>query len=178
MKRSFALHLFAGLFLVLFCSLGFTQDVKYNFMPGTDFTKYKTYKWVVIDGAEKVDQITDQQIKQAVDTALATKGLTKSDADKVDVFVAYQVAVNQERQWNAYGGVGLRFGGMASATSSTINIGTLALDVYDASNKNLLWTGDATKTMSPSKDPQKNMANLQKAVNKLLANYPPPPPSK
>jgi hypothetical protein len=26
------------------------QDVKYNFMPGTDFSKYQTYKWVGIEG--------------------------------------------------------------------------------------------------------------------------------
>ena len=26
------------------------QDVTYNAMPGTDFSKYKTYKWVTIDG--------------------------------------------------------------------------------------------------------------------------------
>jgi len=27
---------------------GFAQDVRYNFAQGTDFSKYKTYKWVKI----------------------------------------------------------------------------------------------------------------------------------
>jgi hypothetical protein len=32
------------------------QDVKYNFMPGTDFSKYHTYKWVAIEGASHPNQ--------------------------------------------------------------------------------------------------------------------------
>src|SRR4051812_18974984 len=87
------------------------QDVSYNAMPGADFAKFKTYKWVAIDGAEKPDQIVDQQIKQAVDTQLAAKGLTKSTGDAADLLVGYQVAVNQEREWNAYGtGTGVGYG--------------------------------------------------------------------
>jgi hypothetical protein len=31
------------------------QDVTSNFDPSTDFTKYKTYKWVEIPGGVQVD---------------------------------------------------------------------------------------------------------------------------
>ena len=71
------------------------------------------------------------------------------------------------------GGVGWRFGGMGTATSSNINIGTLVVDFYDVAEKKQIWRGDATKTLNPSKDPKKNQANLQKAIAKLLKNYPP-----
>jgi len=47
------------------------QDVTVNYVPGTDFSKYKTYKWVEIQGAEKPDQIIDTQITQAIDKAMA-----------------------------------------------------------------------------------------------------------
>jgi hypothetical protein len=150
------------------------QDVKYNFMPGTDFSKYHTYKWVSIEGGAHPNQIVDQEIKQAVDTQLAQKGLTKTDSDKADLYVGYQIAVDQEKQWNAYGmGGGLRWGGMANATQSTINVGTLVLDMYDPGTKQLVWTGNATKTMDPSSNQEKNMKNLNKAMAKLLKNYPP-----
>ena len=46
------------------------QDVKYNFMPGTDFSKYQTYKWVGIEGGAHPNQIVDAQIKQSVDSQL------------------------------------------------------------------------------------------------------------
>jgi Domain of unknown function (DUF4136) len=150
------------------------QDVKYNFMPGTDFSKYHTYKWVNIEGGSHPNQIVDAEIKQAVDSQLASKGLTKTDGDKADLFVGYQIAVDQEKQWNAYGmGGGVRFGGMGSATSSTINVGTLVLDLYDPTTKQLVWTGNATKTIDPSSNQEKNQKNLNKAMAKLLKNYPP-----
>lgn len=150
------------------------QDVRYNFMPGTDFSKYHTYKWVTIEGASYPNQILDAEIKDAVDSQLAGKGLTKTDNDKADLYVGYQIAVNQQQQWNAYGmGGGLRWGGMASAMSSTINIGTLVLDMYDPSTKQLVWTGNATKTIDPSSNQEKNQKNLNKAMQKLLKNYPP-----
>src|SRR4051812_36625644 len=78
---------------------GLAQDVSYNAMPGGDFAKYKSYKWVAIDGAEKTDQILDQQLKQAIDAQLATKGLSKSTGDTADLLVGYQVAVDQEKEW-------------------------------------------------------------------------------
>ena len=44
------------------------QDVGYNAMPGADFNKYKTYKWVEIEGTQYPDQIADAQIKSAIST--------------------------------------------------------------------------------------------------------------
>ena len=163
-----------GIAIVLLAS-GFlaAQDIRTNYMPGTDFSKYKTYKWVSIPGAEQPNQILDQQIRQAVDLQLSSKGLTKTENDSADLYVAYQVSIAQQQQWNAYGMGGWRFGGMASATSSTIQIGTLALDFYDPAPKQLIWQGQATKTLNPSKDPQKNQERLNKAVGKLLKNFPP-----
>jgi Domain of unknown function (DUF4136) len=163
-----------GLLLALLaCNLTPAQDVKYNFMPGTDFSKYHTYKWVTIEGGSHPNQIVDAEIKQAVDAQLAAKGLTKTDSDKADLYVGYQIAVDQEKQWNAYGMGGIRWGGMASATSSTITNGTLVLDMYDPSTKQLVWTGNATKTLDPSGNQEKNQKNLVKAMQKLLKNFPP-----
>jgi Domain of unknown function (DUF4136) len=175
MKRNIAFQAAAGLCTALLsCALGLAQDVRYNFVPGTDFSKYKTYKWAPVEGGVHPDQMVEDQIKQAVDSQLALKGLTKTADDKADLYVGYQVAVNQEKQWNAMGGPGIRYGGMGTATSSTINIGTLVVDIYDAPLKKQIWHGTATKTMNPSKDPQKNQERLQKAVAKLMKNYPPP----
>jgi hypothetical protein len=166
--------------VVLFaCGGVMAQDVTYNFAQGTDFSKFKTYKWVNIQGTEQPNQLLDQQIKQSIDSQLATKGLSKTDADNADLYVGYQVSITQQQQWNAYGtgGMGWRMGGgMATATSSTIQIGTLAFDAYDQAGKQLVWRGSATKTLNPPKDPNKRQKNLDNAVAKLLKNFPPPPP--
>ena len=157
------------------CNVALAQDVTTNSMPGTNFTQFHTYKWVTIQGASYPNQILDQEIKDAINTQLSEKGLTMVTGEKADLYVGYQTAVDQQRQWNAFGmGGGWRFGGgMGTATSSTIDIGTIVLDMYDPSTKQLVWTGRATKTLNPSKNQQKNMENLNKAMQKLLKNYPP-----
>jgi hypothetical protein len=33
---------------------------------------------------------------------LASKGLTKTDTDKADLYAAFQIVVDREKQWNAY----------------------------------------------------------------------------
>ncbi len=147
------------------------QDVRYNSMPGTDFSKYHNYKWVNVTGTHP-DQIMDAEIKQSVDSQLASKGLTKTDSDKADLYIGYRTAVDQQIQWDAWGS--RAFGsGIGSWTSSTINVGTLVLEMFDPSTNQLVWTGFATKTINPSSNQEKNKKNLDKAMAKLLKDYPP-----
>jgi hypothetical protein len=175
-KRILQLATLVGV-LVCLCGSTRAQSVSYNFAPGTNFSKYHTYKWVTVPGVQYPDQIVDEQIKQSIDQQLASKGYVKTDSDTADMDVAYQVSITEQRQWNAYGaGGGWRMGGgMATATSSTIQTGTLAVDFYDPAQKQLIWRGTATKTLNPPKDPNKRQKNLDKAVAKLLKNFPPPP---
>jgi hypothetical protein len=163
--------------LVLLCIIVATpaaaQDVRTNYMPGVDFTKFKTYRWVAIEGASHPNQIVDAEIKSSVDKQLANKGLTKVDGDSADLNLGYQVAVDKERQWNSFGSGGLRWGGMNTATSSRISVGTIVLDFYDPAAKQLVWQGHATKTLDPNSSQEKNQKNLDKAMKKLLKNFPP-----
>jgi hypothetical protein len=171
------------------CVSAAAQDIKYNFLPGTDFTKYRTYKWARAPKAEYPNQILDGQIMQAIDAQLALKGLQKSSTDDADLVVVYQAALNQEKQWNSYstdmgggwgygrwGGWGGYGGGMSTTTttSETINIGTVDVDIYDVAAKNQIWKGQASKTLGSGKDPAKVNRNLNKAMGKLFKKYPPP----
>jgi hypothetical protein len=165
--------------LALGAGAALAQDVTVNYVPGKDFSKYKTYKWVEVKGAEKPDQILDTQITQAIDKTLAGKAFTKATGDTADLFIAYQLAVTQERQWNSYstGGYGSwRYGGgMNTATSTTIQIGTVALDMYDSAAKELVWKGQASKTVDAGASPEKRQKNIDKAMAKLLKDFPPKP---
>jgi Domain of unknown function (DUF4136) len=148
------------------------QDVKYNYDPNANFSKYHTYQWVVLP-TNHPDQLIDRQIKEDIDGVLATKGLTKVNSNP-DIQVGYQIAVDQEKQWNAWGTGGFRFGGgMASATQSTISIGQLGVDFFDPASKNIVWRGTADKSIDPSGNAQKNIERMQKGIAKLLKNYPP-----
>jgi hypothetical protein len=175
---------------VWFCAFGAfagAQDVRYNFDKETDFSKFKTYKWVTLKNAAQLDDLLDKQIKQALDAELATKGLTKVDTDNADLFVGYQGAVGQEKQFTSFSsdwgygpgwyGRGWYGGGGSSTTTgqtSTIYVGQLALDMYDSAKHDLVWRGLASKTIDPKAKPEKQQKNLAKAVKKMLKNYPPP----
>ena len=163
----------AGLALLLSSGL-MAQQVHYNFMPGVNFSNFHTYKWVEIPGGVHPNQIVDQEIKQAVNNMLAGKGFTLATGDKADLYVGYQCFIQQQRQWNAWGmGGGLRWGGMGSATSSTIDNGTLAVDFYNPTSQELVWRGAAAQTLNPNGNQEKDMQKLNKAVAKLLKNFPP-----
>ncbi len=156
-----------------FATTASAQDVRTNYMPGTDFTKFKTYHWQAIEGGSHPNQIVDAEIKSAVDSQLAAKGFTKTDSDTADLTVTYQVAVDKEHQWNSYRTGGVRWGGMATTTSQPISVGTIVVDFYDPSAKQLVWQGQATKTLDPQSSQEKNQKNLDKAMKKLLKNFPP-----
>jgi hypothetical protein len=159
------------------------QDVNYNFASDVDFSKFKTYKWVQIPGAEKLNQLADEQLRGAVDVELAKKGLMLVTTDPADLFIGYQVGVNQEKQVTSFDsgwgyGPGWRYGygggGITTSTTSTIQIGQVDLDMYDAAGKRLVWRGSASKTLDTNASPEKRKKNLAKGVAKLLKKYPPP----
>jgi hypothetical protein len=54
-------------FMVLARGSTLAGDVHYNFMPGKDFSKYHTYKWITILENTHPNQIVSQEIKQARD---------------------------------------------------------------------------------------------------------------
>jgi hypothetical protein len=175
-KRVF---IWAAVVLMMAAVSGFGQDVRYNFDKNTDFSKFKTYKWVPIEGANKVDDLVDKQIKSAIDAQLAAKGLSNVDSDKVDLFIGYQTAIGTEKQFTSYDmggwgyGPGWGRGGWYAGQTSTIYSGQLAVDMYDTANKDLVWRGVVSKTLDPKAKPDKREKNLTKALNKLFKKYPP-----
>ena len=170
------------------------QDIRYNFDKQADFSKFKTFKWVTIKGGRHVNDLADQQIRSAIESELAVKGLVRTDADSADLYIGYQAAVDTEKQmntfdtgwgygpgwhgggWYGYGGSGMS---SSTTTTSTIYVGSITVDMYQAATKSLVWRGMATKTLDVKAKPEKQQKNLQKAMNKLFKkNYPPPLPKK
>jgi hypothetical protein len=173
------------------CSVMYAQDVRTNYMPGTDFAKYHTYAWVSgVQGVPAVggrpDQILDAQVKEAIDAQLTAKGFTKlADGSKADLLVGYQLAIDQEKQingfgdnmggWGGLGGWGPWGGGFGtfSASTSSNYIGTFVVGMYDPAAKKLVWIGAAQHAIEPSKKQEKNQERLNKGARKLLKDFPP-----
>ncbi len=176
--------------LSLTAMAGLAQDVHYNYDRNANFAKYKTYRWVEIDGAIRLDQLTDKQLQNALDIELSRKGLIKIMGNDPDLLVSYQAAIDHAQQFSAFSGgfgpwgYGLGWGrgwgdanyGTSSITAppTTIHLGSVGFDIYDADQKKLVWRGEATKTIDIRAKPDKRQKIIETGVAKLLRNYPPP----
>ena len=172
------------LLALMFCLVGMTGcDLKttVDYDSTVDFTALKTYSWVEPENLE-ISDLNHRRIIAAVDSELEMEGLKLVDADP-DVVVTYftdddeQIVVDTTHMgygygpgmyWDPYWG-----GGMSTSTSRvhTYTEGTLIVDIYSASEKQLVWRGAATATIGDN--PKDVAKKIQKAVTELFKKYPP-----
>ena len=81
-------------------------------------------------------------------------------------------------KWSAPATAWARAGAGVTGDRSTVSyntyvtkLGTLVVELADVKDKDLLWRGSVTNTISDNSN--KNINNLDKSINKLFQNYPP-----
>jgi hypothetical protein len=176
--------LLAATVVVLTPVLLAAQKVSYDFDKSANFAAFKTYAHK--DGTKVGQPLIDERIVAAIDTQMAAKGLTKSEANP-DVFVVYHMAFDKEKDISTFSsgygggygpyGWGWGGGGWAGGTSTTqvrdILIGTLVVDIADAKKGQLAWRGMATKEVNTQANPEKRDKSINKAMEKIFKKYPP-----
>jgi Domain of unknown function (DUF4136) len=176
--------LLAATAVVLTPVLLVAQKVSYDFDKSANFAAFKTYAHK--DGTKVGQPLIDERIVAAIDTQLAAKGFTKSEANP-DVFVVYHMAFDKEKDISTFSsgygggygpyGWGWGGGGWAGGTSTTqvrdILIGTLVVDIADAKKGQLAWRGMATKEVNTQANPEKRDKSINKAMEKIFKKYPP-----
>lgn len=158
----------AALVLTAFAS---AQDVKTDYDHHANFSQYHTYSWAKVKTS---DPLWESRIQDAVDKDLQGKGWQKVDNGGDVALTAVGSARNQKEYQTFYDGMGgWRWGGFGETTTQVENypVGSLVLDMYDAHNKQLIWRGVASQSLSDK--PEKNEQKLDKAVNKMLDHFPP-----
>jgi len=167
---------------ILLVAAAMGQQVQYNFDRDADFSKYQTYRWEEHPDSVDVDDLTKRQLGEAFNAELAKKGLTISQPDTADLVLVYQIAVRQEQEITAFDtgwglGPGWRGGPrgpMVTATTNTFDVGSIALDFYDTSTKQLVWRGVITQALRERTNPNRRLRDMANAAQRLLRNYPPP----
>jgi hypothetical protein len=155
------------------------QGASVTFAREIDFAKYKTYKWVNIESAQRLDDLTAEQLVGTFEVQLAKKGLTKSVSDKADLLIGYQVAPEGDKRFSqsplgtSYSGGNGGSSGSGTISVTTVHSGQLALDMYEAERKQLVWRGVVSDAIDPNAKPDKKQKHMDKAVEKLLKDYPP-----
>jgi hypothetical protein len=162
--------------LALFATVASAQNVTYDFDRSADFSRFRTYAWV--QGTSVNDELNHQRIARAIDAQLAAKGLVKVEKNaNPDLLVAYHASFDTSLQitgfssgWGAYRFAGSRSG---SARADEILVGTIVVDLVNASTQAIVWRGKATKDIDVKASADKRDKSINKAAEKLFKNYPP-----
>jgi hypothetical protein len=158
---------------LLFATASFGQQVKTDYDHSTDFSQYKTYSW---EKVQTPDSLWVDRIKGAVNAALTAKGWTPVESGGEVSILAMEMNQNHRTlntYYDGFGG-GWRWGGGFGDVTTTVDnyeVGTLVVDLFNASSKKLMWRGSSSETLSDKSE--KNIKALDKGVQKMFDHFPP-----
>ena len=173
MKRAATLlGLLAGA-LTLACST-MTTNVDYDHT--INWSQFHTFQ--IAEGTKDPVTFTQKRIDDGITQQLTAKGWQPSTSNP-DILVYSHVVLSSEKQWNAtsMGGFGYRGwggmgGGMATATQTTIPIGTLIVDMVNPKTHEMVWRGTAQDQVSST---GADRGQIESAMQALFKNFPPQP---
>jgi hypothetical protein len=162
-----------ALVVVLFSIPALAQKVETDYDHSVNFSQYHTYSW---GNVRSTDSFFEQRIRDAVDHELQAKGWQLVPAGGDVTLTAVAIKRNQAEYTTFYDGLGggwrwHGWGGMATTTVENIPVGTLVVDIYDTSTKQLIWRGLAHDQLTNK--PDKDTKKLERAVDKLFDRFPP-----
>lgn len=150
-----------------------------------DFSAIETFMWKESPESVSLSQaepFLHGHIVNAIEYQLTSGGLTEVASD-ADVFVTYYGSTDTEVQlqsdsfgyaWGGYGGPGWGYygyggGGPVSTTTRVVEyqVGTLVIDIVDASSNELIWRGTAPD-ISVTDDAEKLQKRITKAIEKMV----------
>jgi hypothetical protein len=179
-KTTFALVFF--LLSIVGCT---TVRVSQDYDPKQDFSEVQTWQWREAEqpasGDVRVDSpLLDRRIRKAIENHLGDRHL-KRIAVEPDLLVSYHLAIERKIYSETYPS-SMGIGGYTHPWYWDAGLETrvyqydqtrLIIDLYDAKTNDLLWRGEGTYLLTTFKTPQDADAAMQKAVDKILGQFPP-----
>ena len=174
------------LILLGLVTTGFAQKVNVGYDKSVDFSKYRTYSW------EKPEMppsraILAQLAMDSIDAELKAKGLIRVEKDgELALFPAGGIGFGS----NLVAGVPVvvTYSGPPPSADSSMWIGatfismtqsgplvlegTLLLEFVDRGANKIIWTGRVKQKLDPEQK-QKSLNLVDKAITKLLKDFPP-----
>jgi hypothetical protein len=152
--------------------------VNADYDRAADFSKLKTFAFK--RGTPASSELAERRIHEIVTAQLRAEGMTPVERDPDAWIVTH--AAKDERMSVRVDEFGYRYGrryhrwgggyGSYDVRVDEYTVGTLIVDVVDASSGNMVWRGTATATVV--QNPDKMYRRVEKVVRKLFDKYYPP----
>ena len=134
------------------------NQIKVDWVRGTDFSKYKTYAW---GRTQQMTPDPKHTIEGIIDAALQAKGLQEVGADaNPSLIVSFS------------GGNELVYPIRNYIANPAVKEGHLVVELADPLLKKAVWWGIAYDTLTDNAD--KYVTLIQKKISKMFQKYPPP----
>jgi len=165
---------FASILLMLYsCS---TISVVVDFDRQTDFSKFKTYKWIKQKSSEQSNDLQNdlnrKRFAQAIEKELSGKGFQRVTDVKPDFKVVYHLRFEKRLDISSYGYRYYPGSGVAERYVQTkiYEEGSVIIDIIDASDDQLVWRGSAEGVLNDYIDAEELINNV---VKQILKKFPP-----
>jgi len=135
-----------------------------------DFSGFETFTFK--SGTPASSELNQRRIENAIERELVAKGLRRDD-EAPDLEVVTHVSVEKSMRVEVDDFGYQRHWGGTTVSAYEVHLGTLVVDLVDASKKALAWRGKATATVDPNMKPDKLEARINKIVAKMFKEYPP-----
>jgi hypothetical protein len=176
MKRALGIAVVLGLVV----APAVAQKVEIDYAHDFDFDAVKTFSYVDTEESNARNPMMHERIVSMVKAKLISGGLTEASADP-DVLVTYHLTTEQQTTysttsygyggtwggWGRYGRYGYGGPSMASSTTTAHNYleGTLIIDLYDSTEKKMIWRGTGTVTVKDK--PEKQAQQVESILEKM-----------
>ena len=177
MKKTLGLLLILAVMAVPSVAQKVTIDYAHDF----DFEQVKTFQYVDTPDSNVGNDLADNRLRDAIIRELKDGGLKQVESNP-DLYITYHVTTKENTVFNTtnygYGGWGPGWGGYGTwgygyglgITDSTTRAytytdGTLIIDAYEPSKKEMIWRGTGTVTVKSK--PEKQAKQVDKILTKM-----------
>jgi hypothetical protein len=181
-------RIFNYLLLIIFGILLFncapTIKTDYHFDTNENFERFKTFNYLTFPENSQMNEYVLKRTKVYLSKHLESKGMRQSK-ENPDILIAIHTQVRSKIQishlgysyapqtvyWSSYG-----YYGSYGWEAREFQTGTLVVDFVDAEDKEMVWRGVAEGSIPEIPQSVKIDEIVNKAINEMMKNYPPPPP--
>lgn len=170
----------------LVSSCGPTLTVSSDYDRSANFAAYKTFSMYSLKNDGSVSRLNEDRIVKYIRAEMEKKGF-REDSKNPDLLVNTVTVMKNKKGITAsamhsygWGGVYRPYGYWAAPVSGSANVtaydykdGSLVIDVIDASNNKMIWTGSGSAEIH--RQPKNPEHAISETVTKIMSGFPAAP---